>query len=158
MRAILAAVSDNNVIGRANTLPWHLPEDLKNFKRLTKGNTVIMGRKTFESILDFLGKPLPKRNNIVISRTMDERDDVDVCRSIEEAIGKAEGYGTDIFFIGGEGIFKAALDIVDRLYISHVHQTIEDGDAFFPDVDWEEWGEIENEEFDGFTYRVYERR
>src|SRR5688572_24314058 len=138
--SLIVAMAENRVIGRNNQLPWHLPADLKHFKSLTTGHSVIMGRKTFES----MGKPLPNRRNIVITRQANFRaDGVDTAHSLEEAISLAKG-DAEIFVIGGAEVFRDALNGADRLYLTLIHATIE-GDVFFPEVDWSEWTLIEAE-------------
>lgn len=119
-------MSENRVIGKDNELPWHIGEDLKRFKRITTGHTVIMGRKTYESI----GKLLPNRTNIILSQDPEyEVEDAIVARNFDEAVRRSKG--DEIFVIGGEQIYKLAIDRADRLYITMIHDEI-DGDAFFP--------------------------
>ncbi len=135
--SLIAALSENNVIGKDNKLPWNIPEDLKRFKKLTLGHPIIMGRKTFESI----GRPLPGRLNIVISRNFSYQDDsVKVMSSLDEAITFAKRqeelmplpHENEIFIIGGGQVFEQAITKADKLYLTIVHVTL-DGDAFFPD-------------------------
>ena len=131
-KCIIVAIADNNAIGRANALLWHISEDLKFFKRTTSGSPVIMGRKTFESI----GRPLPKRTNIVVSRGFDAPEGVVVVPSLEEAYKAASAAipdeigDTRCFVIGGGQIYAQALCNVDRLIVTHVHTVIEDADTF----------------------------
>ena len=134
---ILAAIADNGTIGLQNTLPWNIPEDLKRFKRLTLDHTVIMGRKTYQSILNKLSNPLPKRKNIVLSnhRYKDER--VVVAHSLEE-VNKHCNELEENFVIGGENIFRLFLPHAERMELTHVRGNYE-GDAFFPEVNWNEW-------------------
>ncbi len=141
--SIIAAMSENGVIGRAGRLPWHLSADLKRFKQLTMGHTVIMGRKTWESI----GRPLPGRRMIVVTRQSDYRaDDVAVVRSLDDALALARAAGDDeAFIIGGAEIYRLALPRVDRLYMTRVHANV-DGDAYFPDVDWTQWQQMSSQE------------
>lgn len=136
---IIAAMTKDHVIGKDNNLPWHIPEDLKSFKNLTKGNTIIMGRKTYDSI----GRPLPDRQNIVISRSADIQG-VDVCKSTEDAMEKAREYGKDIFIIGGASIYEQMLPVADKMYLSIVKKEYE-GDAYFPRFDESLW-KIESKE------------
>jgi dihydrofolate reductase len=132
--AMIAALSENNVIGRDNALPWHLPADLKRFKRLTTGHPIIMGRKTWESI----GRPLPGRRSIVISRTAGfHPDGATVVPSIEAALAALPEAGL-VFVIGGQRVFEAALPLTDRLELTRVHAALP-GDAFFPPIDFSEW-------------------
>lgn len=133
--SMIAAMSENRVIGKGNDLVWHLPADFKFFKDTTKGHPIIMGRKTFES----LGKPLPFRTNIVISNSLSEVPDGTVLvRSLEEAVSKANGLNTDeTFIIGGASIYRESLEVAKRIYLTLVHHEF-DGDAFFPELssDW----------------------
>lgn len=136
-KCIIVAIADNNAIGRDNALLWHISEDLKFFKRTTSGSPVIMGRKTFESI----GRPLPKRLNIVISRGFDAPEGIVVVRSLEEAYAVA-GKGLEnlrCFIIGGGQIYAQAMSDADRLIVTHVHTVIEDADTFFPEIDSSVW-------------------
>ena len=130
---IIAAVSENGVIGRDGQLPWHLSADLKRFRKLTVNHTLIMGRKTYESI----GRPLPQRRNIVLSHREDFRPDgVQMVHSFEEALATA---GADIcFVIGGAMLYRLALPRADRLHLTRVHATFQ-GDVCFPDFDSNEW-------------------
>ena len=159
MISIIAAVSENGVIGVDNKLPWYIPEDLKRFKKLTKGNVVIMGRKTYESI----GKPLPDRINIVVSRNKDLKiPGCLVVNSIVQAIKKA-GSDKDIFIIGGGEIYNSGIIYAKRIYLTKVHQEVK-GDTKFPEiVEWNEykdmawgWHELEREEKEGFSFITYE--
>ena len=140
-KCIIVAIADNNAIGRANALLWHISEDLKFFKRTTSGSPVIMGRKTFESI----GRPLPKRTNIVVSRGFDAPEGVVVVSSLEEAFKAASAAISDeigdtrCFVIGGGQIYAQALGDADRLIVTHVHTVIEDADTFFPAIDPSVW-------------------
>ncbi|MBT8195932.1 MAG: dihydrofolate reductase [Bacteroidia bacterium] len=132
--SIIAAVAENGVIGKDNQLIWHLPEDLKFFKRLTSGNSIIMGRKTYESI----GKALPKRTNIVITRKKDyEAPSCKVVGSFTAAI-EAAPENENIFIIGGATIYKVALNHSDKMYLTRVKAEF-DGDVSFPEIDWDEW-------------------
>ena len=161
--SFIVAASDNNAIGRHNQLPWHLPEDLKFFKRTTLGKPVIMGRKTFES----LGKPLPGRLNIVLSQKGDIvlPEGVLLYKELAEAIEKVETEAADeAFIIGGGKIFELAMPVVDRMYITRVHTTINDADAFFPVIDHSHWKLVSDEAHDtdekhkfAYTFQKYER-
>lgn len=132
----LVAASENNVIGKDNHLPWNLPNDFKFFKNKTWGMPVIMGRNTYES----LDKPLPGRFNIVVTTNPDwKRDDAIVAHSIGKAISRAkETDCREIFIIGGGKIFNQSIDIVNRIYLTRVHTTVE-GDAFYPAIDKNKW-------------------
>lgn len=141
--SLIVAMTQNRVIGIENRLPWHIPEDLKRFKQITLGHPIIMGRKTFESI----GRPLPKRTNIVITRDREYRvEGAAVCHSFEEALDWARrSPGSDeIFVIGGAEIFKLALPVCWRLYLTEVHWPFE-GDTFFPDFNEKEFTELSRE-------------
>ena len=160
--SLLVAASENNAIGKDNKLPWHLPNDLKYFKNLTWGMPILMGRKTFESI----GKALPGRRSIVITRNNDwQHEGVDVVHSIKEAIQKAEDYGVkEIFVIGGAEIFKTALPAANKIYLTRIHHNF-DGDVYFPEVSAQEW-HLTSSRFCGadekniynHTYQVWERK
>jgi len=139
--SFIVAVSENNVIGKDNKLPWHLPIDMKYFKNMTWGMPVIMGRKSFEA----LGKPLAGRRNFVITRNdhWNEKG-VQVVKSIDQAITLASQTGAkEIFITGGAEIFKAAFPSADRIYLTRVHGNF-DGDTFFPEWKQEEWKLISN--------------
>jgi dihydrofolate reductase len=164
MISIVVAVSKNGVIGKNNDLPWNLPTDRKHFKEITIGKPVIMGRKTFDSILSRLGKPLPERKNIVITRQEDYKaEGVTIAHSIGEAL-KLFRNETEVFVIGGSEIYKEALPFTDRIYLTQVETEI-DGDARFPDVSVDNWTlkkaeahkRDEKNEFD-YTFLIYERK
>ncbi|POY36069.1 dihydrofolate reductase [Solitalea longa] len=139
--SIIVAKAKNNVIGNNNTLIWHLPADLKYFKKLTTGNTIIMGRKTYDSI----GKPLPNRRNIVISRNKDLKlEGCEVTDSLDAAISISES-DNEVFIIGGAEIYKQAIDRSDTLYVTEVKSSF-DGDAFFPEISNNEWTEVQRED------------
>jgi dihydrofolate reductase len=150
--ALIVAMSTNNCIGKDNKMPWHLPEDLKRFKALTLGHPVIMGRKTYESILSYLGKPLPDRKSIVLTRSkISTENDVEIKESIDEAIAVAQKTAAkndlnEIFIIGGAEIFKQTLPMANRLYLTRIHQTI-DGDAFFPALKEKDWLTMERTDY-----------
>lgn len=139
MISLIAAHSANKVIGKSNDLPWYIPEDLKRFKSITTGHTVIMGRNTYQSIFERLGKPLPNRRNIVVSSTLEpDTADVEVAPNLEQAIKTADN--NEVFIIGGEQLYRYALDkkYVDRMYITLINSDFQ-GDAFFPDYDTTDW-------------------
>lgn len=163
---IIAAVAENGVIGRDGDLPWHLSSDLKRFKRVTMGNAILMGRKTWESI----GRPLPGRTSIVISRQADYNaghDEVLLATNLDEALAQAralENVGEEVFVIGGARIYEMSLPRADRLIITRVHAEVE-GDVSFPKVDWNEWQLLvedphEAEENDDYphTYQIWQRK
>lgn len=156
MLTLIAAMAKNNIIGKNNELPWHLPEDLKRFKTLTTGNTVLMGRKTFESIMARLGKPLPDRKNIVITRQENYPvpEGVFVYTNLDEAL---KNHATEnIFVIGGAEVYRQTIDKADRLEITHLDKEVE-GDATFPIVDSVVWKKTNEEKRDGFTFTTYRR-
>jgi dihydrofolate reductase len=128
--SIIAALSKNRVIGKDNKIPWHLPLDMKHFKDLTTGHTLIMGRKTFES----MGKPLPNRTNIVITRNQDYKPEgIVVVNSFSQALLKAqETEFNEIFIAGGGEIYAESINLVDRLYLTLIEKEIP-GDTFFPE-------------------------
>ena len=138
--SIIAAVARNRVIGRDNRLPWHLPQDLKRFRALTMGHHVIMGRKTWESI----GRILPGRSMVVVSR--DRAYGAAGClvaSSLEQAI-RLCGADPEVFIIGGAEIYRQALPMADRMYLTRIEQDVA-GDTYFPDFDAEEWTESSRE-------------
>ncbi len=149
MIALIAAFSLNHVIGRNGTLPWDLPEDLRRFRELTTGHTVIMGRKTYESI----GRPLPNRVNIVVNTTQDFAGCLSA-RSLLDALEMARG---DAFVIGGSSLFNEALPLADRLYLTLIDRTIE-GDTYFPPLDWRDWRIERETPHDGFRFVDCARR
>ncbi len=144
IRAIMAAVADNGVIGKDNDLAWHLPADLRHFKKTTSGHYIVMGRRTFES----LGKPLPNRTNIVVTRNPDYRQEgAVVVHSVEAALELAERDGQEkVFILGGGEIYRQAMALADYMYITEVHETFQ-GDTFFPEIDHSVWQEIRREDF-----------
>lgn len=150
------AIAKNNIIGGNNDLPWYLPEDLKHFKEITMGKTVIMGRKTYDSIIARLGKPLPGRINVVITRNPDFNTlpEVLVFHSLEDAFAALKN--EDVYVIGGAQIFAAALPFAEKMYITHVYQEYP-GDVYFPNVDWDQWEKIEDEPHGQFSFAVYKK-
>jgi dihydrofolate reductase len=157
--AMIAAQSQNRVIGNNNKLPWYLPEDLKYFKRVTLGKPIIMGRKTFESI----GRPLPGRTNIIITRNPDWTHDgagVRVVHSLQQAIELAESLALvngfeESLVIGGAEIYALALPQADRLYLTQVHAEVQ-GDAHFPPLDPAQWREMAREDFSAIEPNPYD--
>ncbi len=128
--SIIVAMTEDRVIGRNNTLPWHLSEDLVRFKKITMGHPIIMGRRTYDSI----GKPLPGRTNVVVTRNRALNiDGVLLCGSLADAVASQKG-SDEIFVIGGASLFDAALPIADKLYLTLIHETIS-GDTYFPMID-----------------------
>lgn len=150
---IVAAVARNDVIGVDGRLPWRIPEDLARFKRLTMGNAVVMGRETFESI----GRPLPGRSNIVLSRRPDwSCQGVLVARSLEEALEIAASHDQDAYVAGGAEVYRTALRTADAMELTEVDAEPE-GDTWFPPVDWSQWRETARERHPGFAFVTYER-
>lgn len=155
--SVILAMAMNRSIGIDNRLPWYLPEDLRHFRNLTMGHHILMGRKTFESI----GKPLPGRISVVISRSADfVADGAIVVPSIGEAVASCVG-DDEIFFIGGAEIFRQALERVDRIYLTEIQRDFP-GDTFLPEFDRNSWCEASREKFireDGLEYHfvVYEK-
>jgi dihydrofolate reductase len=154
---IIAAVAKNNVIGNRNDLPWYIPEDLKHFKKVTKEKVMLMGRNTFDSIMNRLGKPLPDRANVVISRQMDwsPPDGVFVYHSIEDALESLKDKG-EVMVIGGGQMYSQMFDKADKLILTEVHKEV-DGDVLFPTVDKTIWKEISREDHNEFSFVEYER-
>ena len=167
--SLIVALARNHTIGIDNKLPWYLPNDLKYFKQVTMGKTIIMGRKTYESI----GKPLPGRTNIVITRQSqyqppNANDSVKVVASLEAARELADNLALingqhEALIIGGAEIYTQALDLVDRMYLTEVHADV-DGDAFFPEFDRRQWQAVAREDFRAeggnpydYSFVVYER-
>lgn len=153
--SLIAALAENGCIGKNNDLPWHIPEDLKHFKMLTLGHPVLMGRKTFESILKRLGKPLPGRTSIVITRQSNYSvpPGVFVYTNVDKALEK---FNEEVFCIGGAELYKETIARADKLYLTEVHQTV-DGDTFFPPFDRKKWQEIERKDVAGYSFIVYHR-
>ena len=158
---LIAAMAENRVIGRDNALPWHLPADLARFKQRTEGHVVIMGRRTFESV----GRPLPNRRSIVITRKRDYHPPgAEIARSLEEALERArESKQDEVFILGGAEIYALALPDVDRLEFTIVHADVS-GDTFFPECDLSEWTLIDQQRHEAddrhahaFSFRTYER-
>ncbi|MDR1056852.1 MAG: dihydrofolate reductase [Prevotellaceae bacterium] len=159
MISIIVAVAQNNVIGNKNQLIWHITEDLQYFKKRTSGHTVIMGRKTFESI----GKPLPKRKNIIITTdTSYKAEGCFTAHSLGAAIKLAQP-DDEIFIIGGGSIYREAVPFADTIYLTRVCKDYE-GDTYFPELTMDEWKEIEHTDFERgekfeypFSFIVYKR-
>ena len=151
---LVAAVAANGVIGKDGALPWHLPDDLRNFKRLTRGHVLVMGRRTFDSI----GRPLPDRTTIVVTRQSQWRaEGVQTAADVPEALARAAQLDEQVFVAGGQEIFREALPVADTMVISKVDAR-PDGDTVFPPVDWAAWQEESREPMDGFEVVTYQRR
>lgn len=157
----IVAAAENNVIGSDNEIPWYLPTDLKYFKKTTLNHHVIMGRKSFQSI----GNPLPKRTNIIVTRDpFFMASGCAVVHSIEEALKMAKANGEEeAFIIGGGQIYRQSMHLLDKIYLTEVHATVE-GEVFFPAINEQEWREVSREPHPAdernehpFTFRVLER-
>ncbi|MFB6295342.1 MAG: dihydrofolate reductase [Halobacteriales archaeon] len=173
--ALVAAVAENGVIGADGEMPWHYPADLEHFRETTTGHPVIMGRTTFERIVDRLGEPLPERTSVVLTTrgpegiavdlggdaggaALEDREDVFVADSIEAAIAAAEGTGADVaYVIGGGSVYEQFLPRADRLLITEIPETCE-GDTYFPEFDRGTWTEVAREEREVLAFVTYERR
>lgn len=155
MLSIIAAIAENGVIGHENTIPWRIPEDLKRFKEATIGKTVLMGRKTWESLPEKY-RPLPGRTNVVITRQKDYRLPYGVrCfANIEEALRLCAN--EEVMVIGGAEIYRQTLPFADTLLITRITQQVA-GDTFFPDIDPTVWQETEREEYHGYAFLTYKR-
>ena len=156
--SIIVAVAKNGVIGQNNTLPWHLPEDLKRFRALTTGHHIIMGRKTYES----LGRLLPGRTTVIVTRNQDyQLEGAMVAHSLEAAITLCQN-DNEAFLIGGAELYQAGIKLANKLYLTEIDLDIA-GDAFFPEFDLSEWQEISREAHTsvqgfGFSYITYVRK
>ena len=134
--SIIAAIGKNNEVGKNNKLLWDLPIDMKHFRDTTRGHSVIMGRKTFESI----GHPLPNRRNIIITRDLDyKKEGIETVTATEEAINLFKNSNEEIFVIGGAEIYKQFINLADKLYITHVYNEFPIADAFFPPIEKNKW-------------------
>jgi dihydrofolate reductase len=154
---IIAAVAKNNVIGLGNDLPWDIPEDLKHFQSLTSGKTVLMGSNTFESIVKRLGKPLPNRQNVVVTITKDYQvpAGVQVFYSLDDAIKALKDQ--EVWVIGGASIYRQMIDFADQLYITHIDMEPV-GDTYFPEINPALWEKQAEEPHFGFSFTVYRRK
>lgn len=143
MISIIVAVAQGGVIGGGGDLLWHISEDLRRFKQITSEHTVIMGRKTYDSI----GRPLPRRRNIVITRSEEwSAEGCERASSLEQAVGMCEGE-QEIFVIGGGEIYRQAMPLADRLYLTRVEKEYA-GDTYFPEIRADEWRELSNERYE----------
>lgn len=158
---IIVAAAENDAIGRKNQMPWHLPNDFKYFKERTMDHSIVMGRKTFDSI----GKALPGRRNIVISRKEDYlEDEVDVANSLQEVMTYCRDE-REIFIIGGSQIYQQALPLADQVLLTRVHTQIPDADAFFPSLPEHDWTltssdphEKDEKHVHNYTFEIYSRK
>ena len=161
--SLIAAVAKNGAIGNKGKIPWRLSDDMKYFATVTNGHTVIMGRKTYESILKHLGKPLPNRTNIVVTKQEDFNAPSCIIAGNLNAAFKA-ALNEKIFVIGGSQIYETALPFADKLYITHVDADIE-GDVFFPKIDAKEWAKTgedchtkDDKNDYNYCFTIYERQ
>ncbi|MBQ0029179.1 MAG: dihydrofolate reductase [Bacteroidales bacterium] len=160
--SMIVAFSANGVIGKDNSLPWHIGADMKHLKQITTGHTVLMGKNTYDSI----GRPLPNRRNVVLSRTLKPEDapGVEIIRSVEEIASLGLGADEELIIMGGTRVYGQFLPKAEKLYITHVHAVV-DGDAHIPAIDWNEWTCSEHEQgkadekndFD-YTFATYLRK
>jgi dihydrofolate reductase len=161
MISLIAAIGKNNELGKKNALLWDLPNDLKHFKDTTKGHTVIMGQRTFESI----GRPLPNRKNIVVTRSETfKADGVEVSMSLEDTLKSFKNSKEEVFVIGGGEIYRQSLELADKLYITHIDAGDKNADTFFPEIIPILWNEVSHEEHKkdannpvNYTFSVYEK-
>lgn len=158
MFSIIVAIGKNNEIGKNNKLLWHIPEDLKKFKKITLGKTVIMGRNTFESI----GKPLPNRHNVVLSKNLqniNNKKNLEICDDFSKIIKKYKNSVEEVFIIGGAQIYEKALElgIIEKLYISHIDFSDDEADTYFPEIDYNLWKKVEEEKYVGWKFCVYKK-
>ncbi|MEX2029326.1 MAG: dihydrofolate reductase [Candidatus Paceibacterota bacterium] len=161
MISLIAAIGKNNELGKGNTLLWHMPADMKHFGEITSLHPVVMGRKTFESI----GRPLPNRRNIVITRDVNyKQKGVEVVNSLAGALDLFPNQNEEIFIIGGAEIYKQTMPIADKLYITHIDAEEREADAFFPEIIPVVWNEVSHKEHSTdkknpflYTFSVYEK-
>jgi len=142
MISLIAAIGKNNELGKKNELLWALPADMKHFRDTTRGHTVIMGQKTFES----LDNPLPNRRNIVVTKSDSfTHEGIEISKSLEDTIRSFENTGEEVFVIGGGEIYRQTIDNANKLYITHVDETFSDADVFFPKIDESKWQKTKSE-------------
>lgn len=153
---MIVAMSINGVIGKNNKVPWRIKDDMLLFKGLTTNRTVMMGKNTWLSLPDTF-RPLPNRNNIIISRTLPEQEGAFVCRSIQEGIEFSKRFDVDVFCIGGAKLYEEMLPMTQVLHLSLV-KSIYHGDAYFPKINYNDWELKNKEDFEEFTYNRYERK
>ncbi|MSU44975.1 dihydrofolate reductase [Candidatus Nomurabacteria bacterium] len=161
MISLIAAIGKNNELGKGNDLLWRFPADQKHFREITSGNTVIMGRKTFESI----GRPLPNRRNVVITRDANyKQKGVEIVHSFAGALDLFPDQKEEIFIIGGAEIYKQIMPVADKLYITHIEAEDNEATSFFPEIIPIVWNEISHEEHQSdeknplsYTFSIYEK-
>lgn len=152
--SLIVAMAKNRVIGRGNQMPWHLPADLRHFKSVTLGKPVIMGRKTFESI----GRPLPGRRNVVISRNANwQADGVESVNSLDAALALVQD-ADEVMIIGGGQLYREALPLAQRLYLTHIELPVSDADTWFPDYSQYQWQQCAEELHDPDEKNPYHYR
>ncbi len=152
-KIIIVAMTEQFLIGSTGRIPWQIPEELRLFRELTSGHTLIMGRHTFASV----GRPLPNRRNIVVSRHLPVTQGIEICPDLASALLLAESYGDKIFFAGGFGIYRAALPLADLMHISWI-KGIYSGDTYFPTFQAEKWQLVSEKDHGPFRHVVYSRR
>jgi dihydrofolate reductase len=152
MVSIIAAVADNKAIGKEQGLLWRMPDDMKRFRELTTGHTVIMGRKTFESLP---GGALPGRRNIVLTSQREIRPaDCTICHSLQQALDLS-GREEEVFIIGGETVYRQAMEPAGKIYLTRIRHTFAGADAFFPEIDFSRWEEAEHRDFPADDRHAY---
>lgn len=154
--SLIAAVADNNCIGKNNKIPWNIPEDFQYFKKTTLGKTCVMGQATFESIIGYLGKPLPGRRNVVVTLNKDyvAPEGTRVFNSLDDIFTQLKD--EDVFICGGASIYRQTIDRVDTLYITHIHMSPE-GDTFFPEINKSIWKETSREDHVNYSFVIYNK-
>lgn len=154
--SLIAAVAKNNCIGKNNKIPWNVPEDFQYFKKMTLGKTCVMGQATYESILGYIGKPLPGRQTAVV--TLDKNysavEGVRIFNSLDDVFEKLKN--EDVFICGGASIYRQTIDHVNTLYITEIHES-HDGDTFFPEINKNIWKETARENHDGYSFVTYKK-
>ncbi len=159
MFSLIVAFDQNQLIGNGNKMPWHLPEDLKYFKQKTMNHKVVMGYNTYQSILSYLGKPFPNRDNIILTYDDFSCDfsNVDKCLSIPDFLEKYRDLDEEIFIAGGKSIYEQMIKYCDRLYITHIDKEYE-GDTYFPEFDYSEFNLVSENKDGILNFCVYERK
>ncbi len=154
--SLIAAVAENNCIGKNNKIPWNIPEDFQYFKKMTLGKTCVMGQATYESILGYLGKPLSGRQTVVV--TLDKNysavEGVRIFNSLDDVFEKL--YNEDVFICGGASIYRQTIDRVNTLYITEIYQS-PDGDTFFPEINKNIWKETARENHGSYSFVTYKK-